>query len=170
MLRKLENLFATPIPFDLLELDDLMVHPYPYEQGMVKAICNGGTDDLYSVSDYVRASDKRPVKVEGMERRNAQMWNYCQQLAAQFEHHGPVSAHLFLSPKSSISFPMHTDPDDVIVYMVSGCKVFESPAGRFELTTGEALYIPRGTEHRAHNIDNSVMLSFGLEQFTDAKL
>lgn len=170
MLRKLENLFAEPIPVELLDLDALMVHPYPYEQGMVKAIRNGGTEDLYSVVDYLQACDKRPVKVEGMERRNARMWKYCQELAATFEHAGPVSAHLFLSPQSSISFPMHTDPDDVIVYMVSGCKVFETPDAKYELCAGQALYIPRGTEHRAHNIDTSTMLSFGLEQFTDAKL
>ena len=169
MLQRLENMLI-PISEETLGLDELLASPYPYEQSMVKVIKNGGSFDLFSVSDYVQVFETKPVKIEGMERRNAQLWSACQELAQRFEHVGPVTCHLFLSPQYSLSFAMHTDPDDVVIYMVSGSKVFESPEGQITLSAGDVLLIPRGTPHRANNIDSSVMLSFGLEQFTDAKL
>lgn len=168
MFQRLDNLFDE-ISEELLDLDVLMMSPFVYEQGLVKFIKNGGSHDVYTISDYLEIVD-RPVKVEGMERLNRVMWNVCKRLASHFDHDGPVTCHLFISPKGAVSFPMHTDLDDVVIHMVSGQKTFESKAGSMDLVAGDSIYIPRGTHHRAINTDSSLMLSFGLELFTDAKL
>lgn len=168
MFQRLDNLFGE-ISEELLDLDVLMMSPHVYEHGLVKFIKNGGSHDVYTISDYLEIDD-RPIKVEGMERLNRTMWNVCKQLAAHFDHDGPVTCHLFISPKGGVSFPMHTDLDDVVIYMVTGQKTFESTDGSMDLVAGDSIYIPRGTKHRAINTDSSLMLSFGLELFTEAKL
>ena len=87
------------------------------------------------------------------------------------QHDGPVTAHLFVSPKDGISFDMHTDPDDVIVYTVKGSKTMEvQDHGVFEIREGCALFIPKNVPHRARNIHESITISFGLECFTLDKL
>ncbi|MNO14045.1 Cupin domain protein [compost metagenome] len=154
---------------DLLNVDLLLSSPHLYGQGLVKYIRHGQSFDLYSQAGYLENMDC-PVKVEGMERLNPTLFQNCQRLAQHFGHVGPVSAHLFVSPQDGVSFPMHTDLDDVVIYMVSGRKVFEFPNGQVELVAGDSIHIPRGQLHRAINVDSSVMLSFGLELFLEAKL
>ncbi|QTH80267.1 hypothetical protein PA10_00067 [Pseudomonas phage pPa_SNUABM_DT01] len=154
---------------ELLDVDLLLSSPHLYEQCLVKYIKNAQSFDLYSQSDFLENSDC-PVKIEGIERLNATMFQNCARLAAHFGHVGPVSAHLFISPKGGVSFPMHTDLDDVVIYMVEGRKVFKFPDGEIELTAGDSIHIPRGELHQAINVDSSLMISFGLELFLEAKL
>ncbi|MNZ21803.1 Cupin superfamily protein [compost metagenome] len=170
MLKKLEGFAFEGITEELLNIDQFLSSPHPYEQALVKYIENDKSLEVFSPIDYLEHGQDKPIKVEGIDRLNATMFRECQRLAGHFGHYGYVSCHLFLSPQGSKSFTMHTDPDDVIIHMVQGHKVFESPDGQVELFAGDSLYIPRGTHHRAINIDSSIMLSFGLEQFLEKKL
>lgn len=169
MLRKLEGFKFAGIDEDLLMIDQVLAGTHFYEQGLVKVIKNDGSHEVYGPLDYIEQAD-HPIKIEGYERLNATMYRESRCLAAWFKHYGYVSCHLFLSPMDSKSFSMHTDPDDVVVHMVKGRKLFESPEGMLELQAGESILIPRNQLHRAINVEDSIMLSFGLELFLEKKL
>lgn len=170
MLKRLDDFKFKDIDVGTLVIDQFLESPHPYEQGLVKYIENDKSYGTFGPMDYLERCDTHPIKIEGYERLNWVMFRECQRLARHFNHDGYVSCHLFLSPKDSKSFTMHTDPDDVVIHMVDGRKVFESPDGRIVLSAGDTLLIPRGTHHRAINVDSSIMLSFGLEQFLEKKL
>lgn len=170
MLKRLTDFQFRGIDEATLMIDQFFSSPHPYEQQLVRYILNDKSYGIFGPMDYLEHGLDKPIKAEGFERLNSTMYQECQRLAGHFNHYGYVSCHLFLSPKGSKSFTMHTDPDDVIIHMVQGRKVFESPDGQVELSAGESLYIPRGTHHRAINVDSSIMLSFGLEQFLEKKL
>ncbi len=168
MLKKIDFQFQG-ITEELLMVDQFLSSPHPYEQGLVKYVFNDASYGINSPMEYLEHSDK-PIKVEGYERLNAVLFGECQRLAAYFGHAGYVSCHLFISPKGSTSFSMHTDPDDVVVYVVKGGKEFESIDQLESVKAGDVLYIPRNHPHRAINTDSSLMLSFGLELFLEQKL
>lgn len=169
MLRKLEGFKFASITENLLMVDQVLSSWHFYEQGLVKVVRNDASYTLNSPSEYVEQMD-HPIKIEGYERLNEIMHRECKCLSAWFKHFGHVSCHLFLSPKDSKSFSMHTDPDDVVVHMVKGRKLFESPEGTMTLEAGESIVIPRNHPHRAINVEDSIMLSFGLELFLESKL
>jgi quercetin dioxygenase-like cupin family protein len=43
----------------------------------------------------------------------------------------------------------HSHPHEQLVYVISGHLVFESPAGKFEVKTGDSFLVPGGVEHQA---------------------
>lgn len=167
-----------------LKIDDVLSSAYPYEQGLVKIIL--GEEGSLTANHYgqVLSYPKHAVKIEGYERLSQKLWYQCRDIAKYYSHRGPVSAHLFLSPKGSHSFPLHTDPDDVVLLMLKGRKVFEVEGERIELVDTRvdsvragsvgapirALYIAAGTPHRAINTEDSIMLSIGLEGYMVKKL
>jgi mannose-6-phosphate isomerase-like protein (cupin superfamily) len=168
-MNKLTGFSFQGITEQLLSVDALLSSQYPYDQGLIKIVRDGGSFDAFSLMDVLSSEDK-PIKVEAMERFNQKLYDECYRLASYFDHFGPVTCHLFKSPKDSTSFPLHEDLDDVVVHMVRGKKIFESPSGDFELLEGESIFIPRGVKHRAVNVEDSLMLSFGLERFIIEKL
>lgn len=169
MLSKLTDFQFVGVTEERLAVDKLLDSLYPYDQGLIKIVRDAGMYDAFSIMDVLEHEDK-PLKIEGIERLNFIMHSECQRLGNHFRHKGPVTCHMFRSPKDSISFPMHEDLDDVVVHMVKGRKIFESPSGDLELLEGESIFIPRGVKHRAINVEASLMLSFGLERFIAEKL
>lgn len=152
-----------------LKLDDVLASPLFYEQGLVKFVANGQSQDCFSPWMYLENSES-VFKIEGYEKFSLKMFEECRYLAEYFKHNGPVTCHVFKSPKGAPSFPRHTDPDNVVLYMLSGQKEIEHDGGVLTLLPGEILFIPAGTYHRAVNTEDSVMLSFGLERFLVEKL
>lgn len=153
---------------------DLMVEAvvtsmYAYEQQMVKLVDGDHTQDAYSVVDYL-AHEGKVVKFEQYEKLNRRIFMTGNKIAERLEHFGPITCHLFKSPKEARSFSLHTDPDTVVLFMVEGRKIIESPTVSFTLNAGDYLIIPAGVKHRADNIEDSLMLSFGLEFFIAEKL
>jgi len=143
---------------------------YAYEEGMVKIVLGeAGCETAHSCSDVIAHIDC-PIKIEHYEKLSAELYACCEFLKHYFEHDGPVTAHLFISPAESLSFPMHTDPDDVLVLMVKGNKTFRTLDGEYTLKPGESLFIPANTKHQAINHEDSLMISFGLEKFIVDKL
>ncbi|MCY1272367.1 hypothetical protein D9M68_17600 [compost metagenome] len=170
MLTTLQGFDFTGISVETLKLDEILASPHLYELGLTKFVEFGGIQSLYSPGDYLEHSVDKVIKVEGIERLNKVLFDTSRKLAEYFRHTGPVTCHLFLSPEGSLSFPMHTDTDDVVIYMVKGRKVFEGEHGNLDVMTGESIFIPRGVKHRAVNTNESVMLSFGLERYLEDKL
>lgn len=156
---------------DGLHLEDVLQHPYTYEQNFVKAVNGaGGADLLTSFSDALEISETQPIKIEGYERHSYMMYHGCQAIAKHFDHHGPVTCHLFKSPADGKSFPEHTDPDRVIIIMLEGEKEFRNRHGDFAwLKPGDVMEIPPNYSHQAFNLTDNLMLSIGLESFNVEK-
>ena len=110
---------------------------------------------LFSTSRYI-AEGKFTVKIEGLEK---QYKNITHDLGITKKH----SVHLYISPKDSKSFPTHTDPIDVFIYVIEGTKVMEVNNSTYTIKEGEYISIPAGTPHKAINNYNSTMLSIGVE-------
>lgn len=169
MVRYLDGFDFKGIDEATLMLGEVLTSSHLYEQGMINYIDHGRTYHVSSPLDYMAHEDK-VIKIEGYERLNPVMFRECGRLAAFKGHYGHVSCHLFVSPFNAKSFDMHTDPDDVVLYMVKGKKSFEHGEGVIELNQGQSIFIPRNTPHRAINTHTSIMLSFGLELFLESKL
>lgn len=169
MLRLLNDFTFDGITEASLKLDDVLASPLLYEQGLVKFVANRQSQDCFSPWMYVENSES-VFKIEGYEKFDPVLFEECRYLAAHFKHNGPVTCHLFKSPQGAMSFPAHSDPDDVVLFMVKGQKDFEHEHGVLTLHEGEILHIPAGTIHRAINTNDSIMLSFGLERFLVEKL
>ena len=153
-----------------LHLDDVLYNPYFYEQELVKVIVSPthciAAGSVGEMAEHV----DRTVKIEGMEKLSWYLHRRCEQLAAMRNHDGPVTCHLFLARNLSDSFPEHTDPDDVVIYVVEGEKTMLVEGEEIVLRPGEALYMPHGTRHQAINRQASIMLSFGLERYLLEKI
>jgi mannose-6-phosphate isomerase-like protein (cupin superfamily) len=110
------------------------------------------------------------IKLEQMEKYNKQIFDYCHFLSANHNHYGPVTCHAFRAFRQSMSFGLHTDPDDVILYCIHGKKKMVVDGNEYILKPHDTLFIPANTPHEAINDDESLMLSFGLEKFYVEKL
>ena len=110
---------------------------------------------LFSTSRYI-AEGKFTVKIEGLEKHYKSITH---DLGITKKH----TVHLYVSPKDSKSFPTHTDPIDVFIYVIEGTKVMEVNNFAHTIKEGEYISIPAGTPHRAINNYNSTMLSIGVE-------
>jgi mannose-6-phosphate isomerase-like protein (cupin superfamily) len=151
-------------------IDEILFSPYAYQQQFIKIIVSPDICiDALNVADTIRHADKT-IKIEGMERLSKTFYRLCRQIADKMSHDGPVTCHLFLSRLDSQSFPMHTDPDNVLIYVVDGEKTIVLDNEIVTLTPDQALFIPYGMRHQAINHKESIMLSFGLERYTVEKL
>jgi len=52
----------------------------------------------------------------------------------------------------------HSHPHEQMVYVVSGHLIFESPAGKFEATTGDSFLVPGDVPHQASALADSEVL------------
>lgn len=152
-----------------LHLNELLTSVYVHEQQIVKFIDKFARAQT-SYSSHETLSNKNTViKIEAIEKLKSHTKKVCDFLSSYFNHNGPVTAHLFISPKNSISFPWHTDPDNVIIYVVSGKKEmqFKSCNEEYSLTilAGDCVIIPKNFIHKACNENESITISFGLEDF-----
>lgn len=72
------------------------------------------------------------------------------------------TAHLFYNPKNGPSFDEHTDPVDVIIHCLDGCKTIEVEGVEHQLKPEEEILIPAGTKHKAINREKALMISYGI--------
>lgn len=166
-----EQLLDFEITKEDLQIEDLLASPFMYEQQLIKFLL---TPQICEISRNMNTTllhyRRKVLKIEGLEKLTNKMYAVGQQIAEAMNHYGPVTCHLFDSPEGASSFPMHTDPDDVYLYIVSGTKNMIVNGVDYELQAGERLFIPRNTPHQAINKRASQMLSFGLERFLIYKL
>lgn len=142
----------------------------PYQQRLVSRVDQHGLQHwLEQPSDLYRYLTDT-IKVEGMERYSPEVYALCCAAGIKYNHAGPVTCHAFLAGAGSGTFPLHRDPDDVLIYVISGVKVLEIAGREIELAAGEDVFIPQNTPHRAINKYPSLMLSIGLERYLQDKL
>ena len=153
-----------------VELDKLMSNPYIYQQNLVKYVKAGGSHDVGSMENYLGLVNDHVVKVEGLERYSKEMASFCEGIGRCLDHTGYITCHLFISTQGSVSFPEHTDPMEVILYMVDGKKEMFINGQSNIMRKGSVLNILPHEKHRAENIESSIMLSFGLERYTEEML
>jgi mannose-6-phosphate isomerase-like protein (cupin superfamily) len=147
------------------EFEKFSLSNYALEQKIVSVIdYHGRQIQIESVSQFL-SYEGCTIKLEGMEKYNSQIYNYCKYLVEMKQHNGPVTCHAFRAYPDSASFDMHTDPDDVYLYVAQGIKTIQLQSRHVQITKDEVLYIPANTPHRALNTHSSLMLSFGLEKF-----
>lgn len=153
-----------------LHIDEVLFSPYSYQQEFIKILVSPDVAiNSANVVETKRHADKT-IKIESMEKLSEKLYRLCRDVADELSHDGPVTCHLFLAPAGSESFPRHTDPDNVLIYVVDGEKTIELDEGQIVLTSGQALFMLHDTPHRAINNKDSIMLSFGLERYTLEKL
>ena len=110
---------------------------------------------VFSVGKHI-AEERHVVKVEGLENS---FKDVAKKLGIQDNH----SIHCYISPPFGVSFPEHTDPIDVFIYVMQGTKTMMVEEELFIIDEGHHIHIPAGTPHRATNTEPSIMLSIGIE-------
>jgi mannose-6-phosphate isomerase-like protein (cupin superfamily) len=153
------------------EFEEFVTNDLVYAQRMLSVIDDFGKQITLNNLAELHSNYGKTIKLECMEKFNDKIYNYCNYLKKVYNHNGPVTCHLFKSYKNSKSFDLHFDPDDVFIYVISGSKTFEFDTNQtVTLKAKESLYIPSGKKHKALNIEESMILSFGLEKFLIDKL
>lgn len=156
----------------MLQLNDVVefIHnPLAYEQKLVYKINTKGEQILLSSFSELY-EDNVTIKVEGFEKYSANIWNRAKYYALKNNHSGPITCHVFVAHPKSPSFPMHTDPDDVIIYCAEGKKTLIVDGEYIILEAGQDVLIPANTPHQAINDEFALTLSFGLEKYLTEKL
>lgn len=169
-----------PIKPEDIDIESLLLNQYFYDQGLVKMLHEEHGEILQttigSVGEYIARNDsKTSFKIEGMERYSEKIWGQCVVLSRAIRNdmlsliHMPISCHCFVAKPGSVSFPNHTDPDDVCIYVIDGeKKVIITTDGKERENTvgiGEYILIPHGTTHRVINEKASIMLSIGFDRY-----
>lgn len=92
--------------------------------------------------------------------------------AAELEHitSHPVQVNAYLTPPGAAGLRPHADGHDVIVRQIHGSKHWNvAGLGDLELTPGDTIYMPTGTEHSARTNDvASLHLTIGILRITYA--
>lgn len=110
------------------------------------------------------------IKVERFEDYCPETRAFCEHFAKLYGHQGPVTAHVFDSPRHAYTFSEHTDPDDVVIYVVRGTKTMTVNGEPVTIVAGDHIFIKANTPHMATNEYDSTMVSIGLEQWIKDKL
>ena len=141
---------------------------YLYEQFLVFLISDDGKIRHANGFADVIASNNCSIKVEGMERFNREIAQYCKKIQPMKPDTAHVSCHAFFSHEGQPSFDEHVDKTDVLLFCVEGKKTLIVNGEKQELWgRRRTLLIPEGTPHKATNEHTSLTLSFGLEKFIE---
>jgi mannose-6-phosphate isomerase-like protein (cupin superfamily) len=152
------------------EFEKFALSNYALEEKIVNIIDDTGRQIVIeSVSQFL-SYQNCTIKIQSMEKYNRAIFAKCQELVLQLKHDGPVTCHAFRAYPDSTSFDMHTDPDNVYLFVTEGLKTMEVDGKYIQLSAGQSILIPANTPHQAHNTHSSLMLSFGLEKFMIEKI
>lgn len=130
------------------------------------------TSTLADILKILRKDGSDGIKTNGLEYYNASLYKLSafikDLLNSDLISH--VTLHVFESKYNTESFPLHTDPADVILCMLEGSKVMDIDNGNCivseTITVDNPLYIPMNIPHKALNHENNIMLSIGIERYT----
>jgi mannose-6-phosphate isomerase-like protein (cupin superfamily) len=150
-------------------IEMLLTLPDLYEESLVSRI---DTDHhIRPISSVAEAFDGslKTIKVEELERVFREVQLETVRIKKETGHDGPCNAHLFWAVAGAPSFRLHEDPYDILLKCVYGKKTIEIGG---EVITLDPIYnptvwIPAGVMHRATNEFESIMISFGNEQFLE---
>ena len=147
------------------EFEKFAFSDYAIEEKIVNVIDGERRQVLIESVSELLSYTNYTIKVQSMEKYNQTIYAFCNRLRESYNHLGPVTCHAFRSFENSLSFNLHTDPDNVFLYICEGTKIMTVMHDDIELNARDTLYIPANTPHKANNKHPSLMLSFGLEKF-----
>ena len=148
------------VKMSMLEFYDILRSEVAYSNEMTSYIDSEGLQHYINESDYISyigvvdsllLRDDITIKLEKYE----QLCNF---------HNG--TCHVFYAKPNSPSFGIHTDPVDLVLQVTHGSKTLEINDIEITAHNGHCLFVPAETPHRALNKDNSIMLSWGLNDST----
>lgn len=115
--------------------------------------------------DVLHCSNKDTIKVEGLEC-NPEIFQFIKNILETYfaGEERIATVHLFKAKENGHSFPVHTDPVDLLIYCVEGIKTMEVNGLEYTIPKDSGLFMPANTPHRATNKHDSVMLSIGFEK------
>ena len=87
------------------------------------------------------------IKIEGYE---------------QFKYIENGTIHIFYSPAGGPTFPLHSDPVNVIIEVIDGSKCIETFNGEYHMSPGQNMFLRAGVEHRAINYEKALTYSYGI--------
>lgn len=155
---------------DLCEFEKFIVRDLPYDEKLISIIDDLGRQIYLDHLGDLYKHHGCTIKVEGLEKYDKSLFLKCNEIGQKYNHFGPITCHAFRGFINSFSFPLHTDPDDVLLHMIYGKKKILIDGIERIMEAGDEIYIPANTKHQAFYIDDSLMLSFGLEKFLVNKL
>lgn len=152
-----------------------------YDMGLIYVIENDGKYKKdYVINDVAKsytqavelimAASKQQYgfKIQGVEKYNREIFDYCNNLASQFKM--PVDCHAYWGYAGKGSFKMHSDPCDVVIHICSGVKELKIEKETIELKQDNHVHIRPGQKHKATNITDCLSLSFGTFDFDNNRL
>lgn len=154
----------------ILEFQKFIETDLVYEQKIISIIDDLGRQINLTNLGQLHSNYGKTIKVENMEKYNEHIFFECEFLKTKFNHRGPVTCHAFRAFPNSKSFGLHTDPDDVIIRVIEGRKKIMVNNIMNELISNSEIFIPKNTPHEVKNEYDSLILSFGLENFYVKKI
>lgn len=129
----------------------------------------GGTDmDDVIDADKVAGvfADGATVVAQSLHRTLDSTARFVARLAEEVSH--PVQANAYLTPPRAQGLAPHVDRHDVFVVQLHGTKTWTIDGlGEIELTDGDVLYLPAGTQHSAASTEQtSLHLTIGILRVT----
>jgi hypothetical protein len=148
------------VQMSMSEFYDIIRGDLAYQQEMTSYIDSKGLQHYISESDYISylgvvdnllLHDDITIKLEKIE----ELCNFSN-----------GTCHVFYAKPNSPSFDIHTDPVDLVLQVTHGSKTLEINGTEITAHSGQCLFVPKETPHRALNNDESIMLSWGLNDST----
>lgn len=149
----------------ILEFEKFIETDLVYQQKIISIIDDLGRQINLTDLGQLHSNYGKTIKLEGMEKYNEDIFLECESLKNKFNHKGPVTCHAFRAFSNSKSFVLHTDPDDVIIRVLEGRKKVIVNNVINDLEMEDEIFIPKNTPHEIKNEYESLILSFGLENF-----
>jgi len=150
----------------LEEFENFIQNDIVYLQRLLYYIDGAGRQIQIDNLGHLHSCYGKTIKMEGVEKLNRKIFNFCK----SFKHNGPVTCHIFRSFAGSPSFPLHKDPDDVLLYMIQGNKDLYIYNNTVTIEEGKQFFITANIPHQAINTSDSLMLSIGFEKFLVDKI
>jgi lysine-specific demethylase/histidyl-hydroxylase NO66 len=129
--------------------------------------------DLIDVGQVHRHfADGATIVLQGLQRYWPPLTAFCRDLELTFTQ--PVQANAYITPPVASGLRVHADAHDVFALQTYGRKQWvcyaddgEQVTLDTELTAGDSLYVPRGTQHAARTVDAaSVHVTIGVRSLT----
>ena len=124
-------------------------------------------DDVVDAAKVAaRLADGATLVLQSLQRTHHPVGRFTAALEAEVSH--PVQANAYLTPAGASGLSRHADGHDVIVVQLHGSKHWVIDGlGAVELTPGDVVYLPAGTEHEAEaQRSASLHLTIGLLRVT----
>jgi len=152
------------------EFEEFIHNDFVYTQKLISVINEEGKQIFVDNLSELYKFNACTIKLEHMEIYSKEIYDYCKLLSSKYNNDLPVTCHVFRAFRQSLSFGLHTDPDDVILRCIWGKKRMSVNGKIVDLYADQEVFIPANTPHEALNDEESLMLSFGLEDFYKNKI